>query len=142
MPLLVASARESIEAARALPRAAGRKLVLGGRSMGGRVASLLVADGLAADALVFLSYPLHPAGKPGQLRDAHLPAIRCPMLFVEGDRDALCDLALLRPVLERLGKRARLAVFPGADHGMRKAPADEIARVVVSFLEDIVGGAR
>lgn len=134
MPLLLASARESIDAALALPSAGGRVLVLGGRSMGGRVASLLVAEGLHADGLVFLSYPLHPAGKPEQLRDAHLPAIRCPMLFVQGDRDTLCDLALLRPVLKKLGKRATLSVFPGADHGMRRAPADEIARVVGGFL--------
>ena len=139
MPILLASARDTIDAALALPHAAGRRLVLGGRSMGGRVASLLVADGLAADGLVFLSYPLHPAGKPEQLRDAHLPAIHCPMLFVQGDRDTLCDLSLLRPVLQRLGKRAQLSVFAGADHGMKKAPADEIARVVVEFL---AGGAQ
>lgn len=134
MPLLLASAREAIDAALALPNAGGRKLVLGGRSMGGRVASLLVADGLHADALVFLSYPLHPAGKPQQLRDAHLRGIACPMLFVQGDRDTLCDLDLLRPVLHVLGERAELSVFKGADHGMRKAPADEIARVVLAFL--------
>jgi hypothetical protein len=142
MPLLLASARETIDAALALPNAGGRMLMLGGRSMGGRVASLLVADNLAAAALVFLSYPLHPAGKPDQLRDAHLPAIRCPMLFVQGDRDTLCDLALLRPVLERLGARARLALFAGADHGMKKAPADEIARVVVEFLGGVAERAR
>lgn len=134
MPLLLASARESIDAAAALPNAAGRKLALGGRSMGGRVASLLVSEGLHADTLVFLSYPLHPAGKPEKLRDAHLAAIRCPMLFVQGDRDTLCDLELLRPVLKRLGKRADLSVFAGADHGMRKAPTDAIARVVTTFL--------
>ena len=141
MPLLLASAREAIDAAAALPNAGGRKLALGGRSMGGRVASLLVADGLAAAGLVFLSYPLHPAGKPEKLRDAHLPAIPCPMLFVQGDRDTLCDLALLRPVLKKLGKRAQLSVFPGADHGMRKAPADEIARVVTDFLAQRVATA-
>ena len=134
MPALLESARSAIAAARALPGAERRRLALGGRSMGGRVASMLVADGLPADALVFLSYPLHPAGKPEQLRDAHLPTIPCPMLFVEGDRDTLCDLALLRPVLERLGTRAELAVFPGADHGMKKAPGAEIARVVTEFL--------
>ena len=141
MPLLLASARESIDAAAALPNAGGRKLVLGGRSMGGRVASLLVSEGLHADGLVFLSYPLHPAGKPDKLRDAHLPAIRCPMLFVQGDRDTLCDLELLRPVLKKLGRRAQLSVFPGADHGMRKAPADEIARVATEFVATRVAKA-
>jgi hypothetical protein len=134
IPLLLASAREAIDAALALPNAGGRELVLGGRSMGGRVASLLVADGLAAGGLVFLSYPLHPAGKPEKLRDEHLPAIRRPMLFVQGDRDTLCNLDLLRAVLRKLGRRAQLTVFAGADHGMRKAPADEIARAVHDFL--------
>jgi uncharacterized protein len=134
MPALLESAASSITAARALPDAGRRRLALGGRSMGGRVASMLVADGFPADALVFLSYPLHPAGKPERLRDAHLPAIACPMLFVEGDRDTLCDLALLRPVLERIGPRAELKVFPGADHGMKKAPSAEIARIVTDFL--------
>jgi len=142
MPLLLASARESIDAALALPNAAGRRLVLGGRSMGGRVASLLVEGGLEAAALVFLSYPLHPAGKPEKLRDAHLPAIRCPMLFVQGDRDPLCDLDLLRPVLARLGRRGTLKVFAGADHGMRKAPADAIAQAVVAFLTRRVASRR
>jgi len=135
MPLLLASARESIDAALALPNAGGRKLVLGGRSMGGRVASMLIADGLAAAGLVLLSYPLHPAGKPEKKRDTHLPAIRCPMLFVQGDRDTLCDLKVLRPVLRRLGSRAELSLFPGADHGMRKAPVDAIANAVTDFLE-------
>lgn len=142
MPLLLASARESIDAALALPNAGGRKLVLGGRSMGGRVASMLIADGLAADGLVLLSYPLHPAGKPEKIRDAHLRAIGCPMLFVQGERDMLCDPKLLRPVLRRLGTRAELSLFPDADHGMRKAPADAIAHVVEEFLARRVAGTR
>jgi predicted alpha/beta-hydrolase family hydrolase len=134
MPVLLASVRETVASARLLPRAEGRSVALGGRSMGGRAASMAVADGLEASALVFLSYPLHPAGQPEKLRDEHLPAVPCPMLFVQGDRDALCDLALLRPVIDRLGKRAELAVFAGADHGMRRAADVEIARVVVDFL--------
>lgn len=137
MPVLLAAAREAVAAAERLPGATGRALVLGGRSMGGRVASLLAAEGAAPAALVFLSYPLHPAGKPDKLRDAHLDGVRCPMLFVQGDRDALCDLSLLRPVLARLGKRATLALFAGADHGMRKADPGAIARAVVGFLERV-----
>src|SRR5262245_24696480 len=134
MPVLLASARETVTSACALPQAAGRSLALGGRSMGGRVASMAVADGLVASALVFLSYPLHPAGQPEKLRDGHLTDVPCPMLFVQGDRDSLCDLALLRPVIERLGTRAELAVFAGADHGMRRAKDTEIAGVVLDFL--------
>lgn len=93
-----------------------KRLFLGGKSMGGRVASLLAANGTACDGLVFLGYPLHPAGRPEKLRDAHLPQIKAPMLFVEGTRDALCDLALLRPVLARLKKRASMHLVDGGDH--------------------------
>ncbi|MEP7119702.1 MAG: alpha/beta family hydrolase [Byssovorax sp.] len=92
------------------------RLFLGGKSMGGRVASLLAAKGTASDGLVFLGYPLHPAGHPEKLRDAHLPQIKAPMLFVAGTRDALCDLALLRPVVARLKKRAAIHVVNGGDH--------------------------
>lgn len=134
MPVLLASARDAVRAARELPGAAGRRLAVGGRSMGGRVASLLVADGLEAAAVILLSYPLHPAGKPEQLRDAHLPAVRCPMLFVQGDRDALCDTELLRQVLERIRPRAELRIFAGGDHGMRRVPAEEIAGALLDFL--------
>jgi len=98
------------------PEAAGRPLVLGGKSMGGRIASHLAAEGDHADGLLFLGYPLHPAGRPGTLRDRHLASITAPMLFVTGTRDALCDLALLGPVLERLGNRATLAVIEDGDH--------------------------
>jgi predicted alpha/beta-hydrolase family hydrolase len=134
MPVLLASASETIETVRALRSAAGRALALGGRSMGGRVASMLVADGLEASGVVLLSYPLHPPGKTEKLRAAHLPQVSCPMLFVQGDRDTLCDLALLRPILEQIGPRAELSVFAGADHGMRKAAPSEIAAVVLDFL--------
>ena len=71
-----------------LPAPRQPKIVLGGKSMGGRIASHLVAAGYPADALVFLGYPLHPPGKPQQIRDQHLYAIRCPMLFLSGTRDA------------------------------------------------------
>jgi predicted alpha/beta-hydrolase family hydrolase len=70
-----------------------------------------------AAGLVFLGFPLHPAGAPGTARAAHLAEAGGPLLFVQGDRDALADLALLRPVLARLGRRAALHVIPGADHG-------------------------
>src|SRR2546422_4393199 len=65
-----------------------RRLIIGGRSMGGRAASLLAAHGLACDALLLLAYPLHPTGKPEQLRDAHLPQIKVPVLCFNGTRDA------------------------------------------------------
>lgn len=132
MPVLLADQRETLAALRAA-HPERRRLLLGGRSMGGRAASMLVAEGFAADGLVFLAYPLHPAGQPAKLRDEHLPAITCPMLFVQGDKDALCRIELLQPVLARLGKRARLALFAGANHSMKKVPPAAIAEAVVGF---------
>src|SRR5438045_8361395 len=70
------------------------RLVIGGRSMGGRAASMLAADGYAADGLLLLAYPLHPAGQPEKLRDAHLPKIGMPVLAFSGTRGALCTRAL------------------------------------------------
>lgn len=140
MPALIAAARATIEEVRATAGMAGRahRLVLGGRSMGGRVTSMLVAGGFAADALVFLSYPLHPKGKLEELRSAHLPDVNCPMLFVTGDRDELADMTLLRPVLEGLGPRARLALHPGADHSLRKVDAAALAAEVVMWARSVL----
>ena len=79
------------------------RIVAAGKSMGGRIASQMAADGLISPkALVFLGYPLHPPGRKEQLRDAHLYRINIPMLFFAGTRDALCDLDLLKPVVGRL----------------------------------------
>jgi predicted alpha/beta-hydrolase family hydrolase len=92
------------------------RLVHGGRSMGGRIASQVVAAGAPADGLVFLAYPLHPPGQPEKLRDRHLDGITAPMLFVQGTRDAFARPDLLDAVLARLGSRARLHRVDGADH--------------------------
>lgn len=133
---LVATWRAAADALRAR---GDRRLVIGGRSMGGRMASMLAAEGYACDGLVFLGYPLHPAGKPGQLRDAHLPDVRAPMLFVQGTRDALCDLALLQPVLARLGGRARLHEVAGADHGFEVRKSD--GRAPEGVLAEVIDAA-
>ncbi len=103
-------------AARARDELGAERLVLGGRSMGGRMASQAVAAGLAADGLVFFGYPLHPPGQPERLRDAHLDALHVPMLFVQGTRDAFARADLLAAVLARLGARASLYALEGADH--------------------------
>ena len=113
---LVATFRAAVAWLDAQPAARGLPRILGGKSLGGRIASHLAAEGDAVDGLLFLGYPLHPPGRPGQLRDAHLAAITAPMLFVQGTRDPLCDLSLLAPVLERLGRRATLAVIEDGDH--------------------------
>jgi len=97
---------------------AGR-IVLGGKSMGGRIASQIVAGGWPADALLFLGYPLHPPGRPERMRDAHLPGIEVPMLFIEGTRDPFCPLETLQAVLAGLGDRATLAVIEDGDHSFK-----------------------
>lgn len=126
MPKLIAHARTTIEEAVAASGIAEPKLILGGRSMGGRVASMLAAEGYdgpgRVHGLLFLSYPLHPAGKPDQLRDAHLEETAGALLFVTGDRDSLARMELLSPVIERLKKRATLEVFEGGDHGFSRVP--------------------
>ncbi len=97
-----------------------RPLVLGGKSLGGRIASHIVATGAAAEGLVFLGYPLHPPGKPDRLRVAHLKAVDLPMLFVEGTRDPFCPLPTLERVLEGFGhERTRVVVIEDGDHSLK-----------------------
>ena len=91
-------------------------LILGGRSMGGRAASMLVADGLPCQGLLLLAYPLHPPGKPEQLRDAHLPAIRVPVLCFNGTRDPFCTRSLMEEVLKRMRTDWSMEWVEGADH--------------------------
>jgi predicted alpha/beta-hydrolase family hydrolase len=93
-----------------------RRLVIGGRSMGGRAGSMLAAKGFEADGLLLLAYPLHPAGRPEQLRDAHLPAIQMPVLCINGTRDTLCTRELMERVLQRVGANWEMHWVEGADH--------------------------
>ncbi|HZO03515.1 MAG TPA: alpha/beta fold hydrolase [Burkholderiales bacterium] len=101
-------------AARAREELKPRRLVIGGRSMGGRAASMLAADGFACDGLLLLAYPLHPAGKPEKLRDAHLSRIRVPVLCFNGTRDALCQRDLMERTLAKLSWQMHW--LDGADH--------------------------
>lgn len=87
MPVLKASALEQIEAAAADWGTTSDRLVIGGRSMGGRVCSMIVADDLAVAGLLLLSYPLHPPGRPDKLRTEHFASITCPVLLVQGSSD-------------------------------------------------------
>jgi predicted alpha/beta-hydrolase family hydrolase len=93
-------------------------LFAGGKSMGGRMTSLAAAkaplDGVRG--LIFFGFPLHAAGKPGAERGKHLADINVPMLLLQGSRDALADLKLLKPLCRRLGKKAELFVIEGGDH--------------------------
>ena len=94
-------------------------LFLGGKSMGGRIATNVVADGEPASGLVLLGYPLHPAGRLDSLRSDHLSRIHCPMLFLQGSRDRLCDLPALRAVLAQLTARVTLHLIDDADHSFK-----------------------
>ena len=91
-------------------------LVLGGRSMGGRAASMLVADGAACDGLLLLAYPLHPPGQPTKLRVEHLPRIAVPVLCINGTRDPFCDPTLMAQTLAGLRDNWRMLWLNGADH--------------------------
>ena len=115
---------------------AGRPLFIGGRSMGGRMASHLAAAGYPVDGLVLLGYPLHPAGKPERLRTAHWADVVVPTLFVQGDRDALSHLDLL--AAERADKlpASTLHVVPGADHAFAVRQRD--ARTQTEVLDEVV----
>jgi len=98
----------------------GNLLVIGGKSMGGRIASQVVAanpDGI--DGLVFLGYPLHPPGKPDKLRAEHLPEIKAPMLFCQGARDAFGTADEIRGVIKRLRLPATLYAVEGGDHSFK-----------------------
>lgn len=92
-------------------------LIMGGRSMGGRAASMMAADGFDCHGLLLLAYPLHPAGRPDQLRDAHLPAIRVPVVCLNGTRDTLCTRELMEKALERVTAPWRMHWLEAADHG-------------------------
>ncbi len=94
-----------------------KKLVIGGRSMGGRVASMLAAEGFACDGLLLFAYPLHPAGRPERLRADHLPDIRVPVLCVNGTRDALCTRELMDTAIAGLGWQMHW--LEGKDHSFR-----------------------
>jgi len=116
MPVL----KESIAAAvsRAHAELKPRRVFIGGRSMGGRAASMLAADGFACDGLLLFAYPLHPAGQPEKLRDAHLSKIRVPVLCFNGTRDALCTRELMERAVGGL-PNCTMHWLDGADHSFR-----------------------
>ncbi|HEY1952704.1 MAG TPA: alpha/beta family hydrolase [Gemmatimonadaceae bacterium] len=123
-------------------------LVIGGRSMGGRTASMLAADGFDCDGLLLLAYPLHPPGKPDQLRDAHLPAIKVPVVCFNGTRDPFCTPSIMESVLKRLGPNWEMHWVDGADHSFHVLKSsgktdsqvmNEIADDARAWLNEIKG---
>jgi predicted alpha/beta-hydrolase family hydrolase len=117
--VLEATWRAAIEAVRARSDVAAARLFIGGKSMGGRIATQVAAKGdVDVAGLVLLGYPLHPPGKPQQLRSAHLPSVRAPMLFVQGSRDPFGTPAELAPIVEKLARGTRLHVIQSGDHSL------------------------
>jgi predicted alpha/beta-hydrolase family hydrolase len=109
-----------IDAALSHKKLKSNRLAIGGKSMGGRIASqVAAADGKNVDALVFLGYPLHPPGKPEQLRDAHLKDIRAPMLFIQGSKDPFGTSDEIRSVIKKHKLSATLYVIEGGDHSFK-----------------------
>lgn len=115
-PVAHAAVRAAVAAAREL--APGLPLFAGGKSFGGRMTSQAQAKAPLAGVrgLVFFAFPLHPAGKPSVERAAHLAEVAVPMLFLQGEKDALAELGLLRDTVASLGARATLVLLPAADH--------------------------
>lgn len=122
-------------------------LIGGGKSLGGRISSLMASEGEPFDGLVFLGYPLHPPGKPEKLRTEHFSKLDLPLLFLQGTRDALADLELLRPALETLPRRATLHIVEGGDHSFSvlkrsgRTPdevLDELAGAVADWTDQVL----
>lgn len=112
--------------------------VAAGKSMGGRVASQMVAGGLLpVERLIFLGYPLHPADDKEKLRDTHLYEIEIPMLFIAGTRDPLCDMGKLRTVLNSMKAPWNLHVIEGGDHSFHVAKS--LGRSEEEIFEEIAG---
>jgi predicted alpha/beta-hydrolase family hydrolase len=160
-PALVATVAAAARWIAARPEVRALPLVVGGKSMGGRMASMWLGGQAEGDAagegageasgLLLVGYPLHPAGQPTKLRAEHLARVACPMLFLEGTRDPLCDLALLRPVLRKLGRRVTLHVVEGGDHSfavpraLGRSAADVLAELVdacARWLAQLKAGRR
>ena len=111
------------------------RLAIGGRSMGGRMCSMAAAEGLDVAALVLVSYPLHPPGRPDRLRTAHFPDLHLPSLFVSGRRDAFATSAELERETAAIPGPVTLALVDG-DHSLRKQES-EVADIVASWLSGL-----
>ena len=143
--VLTETVRAAVAAAQ--KHADGLALFAGGKSMGGRMTSLAAASEPLGGVrgLIYFGFPLHAAGKPGAARGNHLAGIKIPMLFVQGSRDALAGLKLLKPLCKRLGKSAELFVVEGGDHSFRmlkrsgrsdEAVLDEVVNKAADWIHE------
>lgn len=145
-PVLMEAWRAALAVAE--DRGSGAPVIASGKSLGGRMASMVAAedgDGFRARALVFFGYPLHAPGKTDQLRDAHLSEVRVPMLFIQGDADSLARFDLIEGVVEGLKPLARLHRVERGDHsfrvrGRKRPDVDigvEVAKISASFIREV-----
>jgi predicted alpha/beta-hydrolase family hydrolase len=137
-PVLEATWRAAIDAVRV--RFAAARPFIGGKSMGGRIATMVAAgEGVDVAGLVLLGYPLHPPGKPDQLRTAHLPKVRAPMLFVQGSRDPFGGPEELAPFLVGMPAGTRLYPIDGGDHSLAlpKRSGETLAQTMARVAEEV-----
>jgi predicted alpha/beta-hydrolase family hydrolase len=148
-PLLERAFRAAIESLLPDPQNAPARLVLGGFGLGARIAAQLVSQDVKSDGMVLLSYPLHPAGKPAQLRSDALFRVTSPILFVQGTKDSTCRLDRLELLIRRIGAPTDLLVLQDADHQLHPARGsgrsqEEIEREAVgavnAFIQKVTGG--
>lgn len=135
-PVLLSCIREEAAALVAEARIRADRLVLGGRSMGGRMCSMAVADGLAGRALVLVSYPLHPPGRPERLRTEHLPRLAVPVLFVHGTRDPFATPEELQAAAAAIAGPVTFEWIEGGRHDLKGADA-QVASAVRGFVRSL-----
>jgi uncharacterized protein len=152
-PALEACYRAVIDGVRNEVESARTFLAIGGKSMGGRIATQVAAadPGLSVDGLVLLGYPLHPPGKPAVRRDAHLPAVGRPILFVQGSRDAFGTPAEFTDLLTKLSPPATFHTVEGGDHsfklttkepGRQAAAYGDVQQLIVKWIQTVSGNRR
>ena len=141
-PVLEQAFREAVDAARRWSKAT--KLFIGGKSMGGRIATHLASQGLESlSGVVCFGYPLHPPGKPEQLRIAHLPSISVPVLVIQGERDTFGTPAELKPHFDEMQAAVTLRVIARGDHSLAvrgRSPSDtyaELADIAAAFMAPV-----
>ncbi len=117
-----------------------KRLIIGGRSMGGRAASMLASKDFACDGLLLFAYPLHPPGHPEKLRDAHLPSIKVPVLCFNGTRDTFCTRELMEKALESVRTKWEMRWLEGADHSFHVPKSS--GRTDAAVLEEVASATR
>ena len=142
--ILIATVAAAVRAAAAeIP---GLPLLAGGKSMGGRMTSQAAAQGLLPNVggLVFFGFPLHPPKQPGSKRAEHLSDVKLPMLFLQGTRDELADLKLLRPICKKLGTPSTLHIIESADHSFHvlKKSGRTDAEILVELAQTVASWAE